>query len=258
MVLRYSFFRWDGFTTPKYIGLSNYINLFKSDVFLLSVKNTFIYSAVTVSLTIIIGFMLALVIERRIKGWSFFRAAWFLPVIISQTIIGALWSKIYEPSSGLLNTLLRGMGLGFLAQQWLGNPKLALYAVSAVNVLHSSGFAMLLLLVAMEGIPKEIHEAANIDGITPFKRVTHIIFPLIKHTFLIVLMLQIIGALKTFDTIMVLTGGGPGNTTTVFSMLIYRSSFEQYLWGYGSAVSVIMFLLLFFISYAYQKIILKL
>lgn len=256
--LKLSFFRWDGLTQEKFIGLQNYIKLFTKDtVFWISVKNTFVFSAVTVSGIVGIGFLTALVLERRIKGWQFFKVVWFMPVILSQTVVGVLWLKFFDPSAGLVNQILRGVGLDFLTQNWLGNPKLTLFSVAAVTIWHYSGYAMLFFLVAMEDIPVEVNEAATIDGVTPSERVRYITFPLIRPVFAIVVMLMLIGGLKTFDSIFVLTQGGPGNSTMVLSILLYKSAFFYYDFGYASMIATIMFVLLFLVSMFYQRLFLR-
>jgi raffinose/stachyose/melibiose transport system permease protein len=256
--LRLSFFRWNGLSPEIFIRLKNYIELFTRDrVFIQTVKNTLIFSGLSVTGIVGIGFFLALIIERRVKGWTFYKVVWFLPVIMSQTIVGVLWTRFYEPDSGLVNIILTKLGLERLTQIWLGNPDIALYSVVAVNIWQYSGYAMLLLLVALENIDMHVQEAATIDGVNIYQRVRYIMLPLIRPVFIIVVMLMLIGTLKSFDSIFVLTGGGPGNSTMVLSVALYNNAFSFYRLGYGSAIAVFMFVLLFTISILYQRIFMR-
>jgi raffinose/stachyose/melibiose transport system permease protein len=252
---RLSFFRWDGLSPESFIGFKNFIDLFTKDrIFVQAIKNTLIFSGLTVTGIIGIGFFLALIIERRVKGWNFYKIVWFLPVIISQTIVGVLWKRFYDPISGLINTILSSIGLDNLTQSWLGNPDLTLYSIIVVNIWQYSGWAMLLLLVALEGIEIEVQEAATIDGVNLYQRIRYIMLPLIRPVFIIVVMIMILGTLKSFDTIFVISGGGPGNSSTVLSIQLYNTAFRYYRNGYASGIAVVMFALLFSISIAYQKI----
>ncbi len=251
---RLSFFEWDGLSPAKFIGLKNYINLFTKDtVFSLAVRNSFLFMLITVIGIVGIGFILAVIIERRVRGWGFFKVVWFIPAMISQTIVSILWAKFLDPTMGIVSKILSLLGMNFLIQSWLGNSKIVMYIVSLVSIWQYAGLAMVLLLVPMENIPIEIHEAATIDGVNIIQRVTRIIFPLIKPVFYIVVMLVIIGSLKTFDTIFVLTGGGPGDASIVLPIYVYKAAIKYYAFGYGSTVSVIMFLIIFTISIIYSK-----
>ena len=253
--LRMSFFKWDGLTPAEFIGLDNYTKLLLDDpVFALAVRNTFLFSLLSVLGIVGMGFFLALAVERRVPGWKTFKVVWFLPVMLSQTVVSILWVKFFDPTQGIVNSLLRTIGLGSLTAEWLSDPSVVMYSVAFVSVWQYSGYAMLLLLAAMEGIAPEIHDAATIDGVGGIRRIVSIIFPIIKSVFSVVVMLITMGSLKTFDTIYVLTGGGPGDASIVLSLHLYKNAFKYYSFGYASAVSTIMFIILFCASFLYQNL----
>lgn len=252
--IRMSLFRWDGLTPPDFRGLSNYVFLLtEDDVFGLAVRNTLLYSALSVVGIVGIGFFLAIAVERRVRGWQVYKVVWFLPVILSQTVVSILWAKFYDPTGGLINAILSGLGVSDPSIEWLGNPDLVMYSAGFVSIWQYAGYSMILLLAAMENIPTEIHDAATIDGVGAVRRIVNIIFPLIRPVFSVVVMLLIINSLKTFDTIYVLTSGGPGDASTVLSIHLYKNAFDYYSFGYASAIATLMFLILFTVGLLYQR-----
>jgi len=251
--LIYSFAEWDGLTKPEFIGFENYKEIIKDEIFWISLRNSLTYSVLFVIFVAILGFFLAFVIERRIKGWSFFKVSWFIPVMLSQTVVSTLWGRILDPTSGLLNKALEFIGLENLQRVWLSDPKINLYVVIAVTVWQFTGITMLLLLTAMEGIPLEIHDAATIDGVNVFQRIKSIILPLIKKTLLVVTLLNIIWSLNIFDSIYILTRGGPGYSSSVLTFYLYKLGFQQHRFGYASTLAVLMFIIIFGISIIYLR-----
>lgn len=251
----YSFTKWDGLSIPKFIGFSNYLELIKDSRLWLALKNNIIIAVCHVSITAIIGFFLAVVIERRIKGWAFFKVAWFIPVMVSSTVVSALWVIFLDPLLGPVNIMLKAMGLKMFAKLWLTDPKVAIYAIIFVGIWQFTGITMLLLLTAMEGIPLEIHDAATVDGVSIWGRMRFIIIPLIKGPFVVIVLLNIISSFKTFDTVWILTRGGPGFTTNVLAVYMYRMTFAYGRYGYGATVAVALFIFVFFISLIYMRFI---
>lgn len=245
---------WDGISKPVYIGFDNFKDIFNEKGFWLAVKNTFILLPIAVIGTVVLGFLLAVAIERQVKGWKFFKVAWFIPVMMSPTVVSMLWLRIFDPTYGPLNQILRYLGLGILAQDWLSNPKIAIYSIGMVIVWQYTGFTMLLLLTAMENIPIEIHDSATLDGINLLGRIRYIIFPMIRPAFMIVVLLQIISTLKVFDVVWVLTQGGPGQASTVLGVYLYQTAFTFQRFGYGSAVAVILFVVLLIIGLIYLNV----
>lgn len=249
----YSFTSWDGFSAPKYIGFNNYIELVKDSKFWLALKNNFIIAALEVSITAILGFFLAVAIERKVKGWAFFKVAWFMPVMLSSTIVSMLWVIFLDPIVGPVNIMLKAIGLEKFAKLWLTDPKTVLYVVVFVSIWQFTGMTMLLLLTSMEGIAPEIHDAATVDGVNLLGRVKFIIFPLIKGSFMVIILLNIIYSFKTFDIVWVLTRGGPGFSTNVLAIYMYKMTFAFERYGYGATVAVGLFVFVLIVSLIYMR-----
>jgi ABC-type sugar transport system permease subunit len=251
---RMSFYNWDGILKPTFAGLGNYTKLFKDPSFYITIMNNIKFCFFVVIVTVVFGFLFAAAIHRRLKGWKIYKFIYFLPVMLSLTVVGSLFIKILDPSYGPINLMLKNLGLGSIAKAWLGDPKTALYALIAVTGWQYSGFTMILFLTAMEGIPNEIHDAATIDGVNGFQRLFYIIFPSIKRMFYVITMTQMIFSFKSFDLIYVMTNGGPAGMTEVLGTLMYRYAFKGRDFGLGSAVAIVMTVLIAAISLIYIKI----
>jgi ABC-type sugar transport system permease subunit len=249
---QYSLYSWDGISTPTFIGLENFRQVLQDPDFGIALKNNIIFTVLTTFGTVVIGFLLAVAIERRVRGWAIFKFTYFIPVMIAMTVVGVLFNRIFEPSFGILNRFLGLIGLESLQMAWLGDPNIALYSIIAVTIWQYSGFTMLLLLAAMEGIDPSIHDAATIDGVSTFQRIVNIIYPNIKRVVLIVTMLQIIFSFKVFDIVWVMTYGGPGNASEVLGTFLYKTAFRSYQFGYASAIAVAMTVIIFVISLIYS------
>jgi raffinose/stachyose/melibiose transport system permease protein len=248
---QFSFYDWDGLLKPTFIGFENYQELISDSSFWMALKNNLIFTSFVTTFTVILGFLFAVAIDRRLKGWRTYKFVFYIPVMISMTIVGLLFQKIYEPTYGILNSFLGIIGLESLQSAWLGDPDIVLYSVIATAIWQHSGFTMLLFLTAIEGISPEIHDAATIDGVTGSKRITTIIFPLVKRLVFVVAMLQIIYSFKVFDKIYVMTGGGPGDASQVLATYLYETAFGKYQFGYASSIAVMMTLFVFTFSIIY-------
>jgi raffinose/stachyose/melibiose transport system permease protein len=249
-----SFFSWNGLTDPVFIGLTNFKNLINDRSILLALRNNLIFSVLTTVGTVGIGFLLAIAIERQVWGWPFLKVIYFLPVMMSMTVVGILWSRILDPSYGLINVLLKFLGFSN-PPNWLGDPNIAIFTIIAVTIWQFSGFPMIVFLAAIENIPLDLHDAATIDGVNTIQRIFHIIIPLIKPVMVMLVMLQIIFSFKVFDIIWVMTAGGPGDASTVLGVHLYRVAFRYTEYGYGSAVAVLMTAIIFTFSLIYLKFI---
>ncbi len=253
----YSLFKWDGVGTMDFIGLKNYALLMwdNKDGFLQSVLNSFWIAAGSVFIQIPIAAILAMILARGIKGEAFFRSAFFLPVVVSSIVIGQLWLRIYHPAFGPLNTFLKSVGLGHWATAWTGNPNTALWAVIVPIIWQFIGFHMLILYSAAVGISKDLYEAARLDGASEIQMAWHITLPLLKPVLKISLVLAIIGSLKTFDLIYVMTGGGPVHASEVPTTLMFSTIFHKYRYGYGSAMATFMIVECLIITLLIQRVI---
>lgn len=242
--VRFSFYKWSGGPKMTFIGLQNYANLIMDGSFWLAFKNNL--SLVILALIGQVGFPLLLTVlftSRLLKFKNFFRAVIFVPVVLSPVVIGILWSLIYNKDMGLMNWFLEGIGLGSLIRNWLDDPKIVMYSVSFPLVWQYIGVYLVIFMSAIQGIPQSILESAELDGSTGINRLINITLPLIKDTIAVSIMLCISGNMKVFDHIYVLTGGGPGNSSTVMAQYAYTKSFEMFKLGYGSSASVMILFL---------------
>ncbi len=246
----YSLLDWDGFGKGEFIGLENYIDLFKDKAFVKSVVNSLIFAFTSVMIQLPISLFLALLISKGVKFERFFVTVYFLPVIMATVVIGQLWMKIYHPEYGLLNTFLRAVGLDSLTREWLGSPKTALWA-SVVPVLWQYiGYHMLLMYAGIKSISTDVFEAAKIDGASWSNTCFHITIPMLKPILKVCVTFAVVGALKVFDLVFVLTRGGPARASEVTSTLMVETIFKSNRYGYGSAMAifvVIECLVLYFI-----------
>ena len=231
---------WDGLKKPIFVGLQNYKELFTSSTsaFPLSIKNSLYFVLVSVFIQLPISLFLALVLANGVKGEKFFLNVYFIPVIISTVVIGQLWMKIYNPEYGLLNSFLKSIGLGSMAKTWLADPSTALGASFVPTLWQYVGYHMLLMYAAIKSIPTDIYEAAKLDGASGVKMAFKITIPLIKPMLKVCVTFSVIGALKIFDLVYVLTNGGPNHASEVPSTLLVNNIFIRSMYGYGSAIAI--------------------
>lgn len=236
----YSLLEWDGLGEQVFVGFQNYIDLFvdNTDSFPQSVGNSLSFALVSVFIQLPISLFFALVLARGVKGENFYRSVYFIPVIISTVVIGQLWMKVYHPDYGLLNTFLRSIGLDNLTRTWLGDTKTALGATFVPTLWQYVGYHVLLMYAAIKSISSEIYEAARIDGASELQTAFRITIPLMKPMLKVCITISIIGSLKIFDLVYVLTGGGPVHASEVPSTLLVNSIFIRNMYGYGSAIAI--------------------
>lgn len=248
-----SFQEWEGLGDPEFIAFKNYRNLFKSTNFWVALKNTLLYTVGGVTTTVVIGLCLALAIERRVFGWKFYKFIFYISVMLSTSVVSIMFVNLLEPNFGLVNSLLRAVGLDTWAKSWLADPNTALPAIVVVSMWQYSGFCMLLFLAAMEGIDPAIHEAATLDGVTEKDRIFYITLPIIKRSIFVVIMLQIIFSLKSFDIMQIMTKGGPGNATETLTTYLFRTAMNHSKYGLASAISVVMIVLISIVTIFYMR-----
>ncbi len=248
-----SFYDWNGIGARTYTGLDNFRFLLEDRVFWLALKNNLLFTVLSTAGTVFLGFFLAVVIERRFRGWWFYKIVYYLPVMMSMTVVGILWGRILDPTLGPVNTLLKSLSVSS-PPSWLGDPNLSLLTIIGVNIWQYAGFPMIILLAAMENIPPEIHDAATIDGVSNWQRIWYIIFPLIRTVFLMITVLQIIFSFKVFDIVWAMTQGGPGDSSIVLGVYLYKAAFRYSRFGYASAIAVAMFIIIFPLSLLYFRL----
>ncbi|MDR0599245.1 MAG: sugar ABC transporter permease [Treponema sp.] len=234
----YSLLKWDGIGKGAFIGLGNYIDLFKDGRMVNSIGRSLLFVALSILVQIPISLIFALILASSVRGEKIYRTIYFIPVVISSTVIGQLWIKIYNADYGIINTALNALGAGSAARDWLGQKSTALICTFIPMLWQYVGYHMLILYAGAKSISPELYEAAKIDGSSGLRTVFRITLPMMAPILKISLTLSVIGALKIFDMIYVLTGGGPFYSTEVPSTYMYTSIFNSYHYGYGSAIAL--------------------
>jgi len=239
-----STFEWSGISRDKvFVGLENYRYLFEYDVFWTAFKNNMWYAVISLVFQVGLALVLAAVLEEKFfrKFQPFLTTVYFLPSVLSVTIVGFLWGFIYNPGFGLLNQFLRLIGLASWAQPWLANSKMAMYSIIAVSQWQYTGYCMVFFLIAIQNIPQERYEAAEVDGAGRLAKFLHITLPGVKEMLLVVSIFTINGAFRVFNIVEVMTQGGPNNSTQVLGSLLYQEAFWYDRMGLASAISTVIF-----------------
>ncbi|MBW7456415.1 carbohydrate ABC transporter permease [Paenibacillus sepulcri] len=239
----YSFTDWNiNADTIKFIGFDNYAALFHEPRLKTALLNTLIFAAAVTVLQNVLGIALALVMNEKLALRNLLRMVFFMPYVIAPLIIGYIFRAIYHPEHGIVNQILDAVGLDFLMQDWLNDPKYALFSVVATDLWRVAGFSMVVYLAGLQFIPKDLTESASIDGANYWSRFRHIVFPLLAPAFTVNVLLSLIGSMKVFEMVMVLTDGGPGYSTEVFNTYI-RRMFSLGELGSATAANLLLFVL---------------
>ena len=237
-----SLHEWEGYTPQwgPFVGLENYRALAGDEVFWRATLNSIAFVVVRTPLEVGLGFLLALLLNRRLAARSLLRTLFFVPVVMSLIVVTIIFQRVFEPNTGLLNTFLRAVGLGAFTHPWLGDPATALPAVIAVSVWKNVGFSLVILLAGLQSLPQDVVEAARVDGANAWQLTLRVITPLMRPILALTALLSIIGGLKVFDLVFIMTRGGPTYSTEVLATLLYREAFELNHMGIASAVAVIL------------------
>lgn len=242
----HSFFQWDGFNPPSFIGLANFVELFSDPVFLAGLRNVLVL-AVAWIIKILIFPLLAAELVYALGGGKtgfFYKALFTIPIVVPRVVLILVWRFIYEPNLGVLNQVLRTVGLGFLARSWLGTSETALLSIILFEFPWVSSIQFLLFLAALDGISQDLIDAARLDGVTGLRRVVYLDLPVIAGQLQVIMVLTIISVLQIFAEVWLLTQGGPGTATTVPGIQIYTNAFYYGRFGYASAIGAILFVLM--------------
>lgn len=237
----YGLNQWNGIKAMEFIGLENYTKLLSDKAFWSSAYHSLLL-AVFSCLSLIIYLVISLVLASKIKGSNVLRKIYLIPMLLSSVAIAQLWLKIYHPSNGLINIFLEKLGV-VNTPEWLANTDLVLFAIFLPILWQYAGFYILIYYAALKGVPKEIEEAATIDGATGWQIAFRIKVPLIVEVMKVTLVLAMVGSLKYFDLIYVMTGGGPNGASEVMASYMYRIAFKSFDFGYASAVSFFLLLI---------------
>lgn len=244
----YSLTNWNSMSdNVKFIGLENFKEIFNDSGSFLFIKNTLMYAFFTTILKVAIGLGLALMLNEGIKTKGLLRTIYFLPIIISNLIVGLMFQQVLHPTNGILNHTLEFIGLSSLAQAWLEDPKWVMWSTIGVEVWKAAGFVMIIFLAGLQTVSKETIEASDMDGANYWNKLTKVIIPSIAPSILINTLLSVISGLKVFDVIFALTNGGPGRSSEVINITIFNQ-FSMGNYGYSTALGVIMFIFLAIIS----------
>lgn len=237
---------WDGMTTPYFVGLANFVSIFKDYIFWITLRNTLIYAVVTVPIGTFISLGVAQLLNQRVIGMKFFRTAMLIPVVTSALAVAVIWKWIYDYNNGLIND---GLALFHIAPiPWLSDPTWALVAVCILGIWMGFGLNTILLLSAIQNVPDTLMEAAAIDGSTGWRRFWRIVVPLISPTLLFVTIISFVASFQVFTIVYYLTDGGPDYGTSMITFLVYQRAFVQNRFGEAAALSYIMFAIIFLVT----------
>jgi ABC-type sugar transport system permease subunit len=235
---------WVGMApTWDFNGLANYVTLFHMERFWINVENNLLWMVFFIPPTAFLGLVLAYILELSGRAEAIFRPIFLYPMALSFVVTGTLWAWMYDPSSGVINAILTGIGLKALTQPWIASPQQALYCMIGAAIWQYTGFAMTLYLAAIRDISREIIEASKVDGASDLQVFYYIVVPNVRHATMIVVAMLTLFSLKVFDLVWVMTMGGPGNSTEVLSYFMFVATFRQQFVGLGAAISVVILIL---------------
>jgi len=246
MSFYYSFTKWNGLGTPKWIGFDNYTYLFKNDAFINSIFNTLKFTAITVPLLIALSLFLAMFLNQKIKFRGFFRGALYIPSIVSLIAAGMVFIWLFDSQLGLINYLLQSIGLK--AIDWSNDPNYAMLMIIIGTLWSRVGYNMVIYIAGLQSIGAEYYEASFMDGATKLQQFRYITFPLLKSSNVFILITCVIYSFKTFDLIYAMTKGGPVNSTETLVVYIYNQAFQRNNYGRASAAGVVLFLALLILT----------
>ena len=238
-----SFMEWDGFTEMKFVGIENFLDIFDDRVFRAALVQTVTFSIFTVAFSMVLALALAILLNNKLKGVNFFRAAIFFPYVASIVAVAAVFKAMFMKDGGPINEFLGLFLPDSMLPGWLASTDWALAACIFVQVWKNMGYFMIIYLAALQDIPYSLYEAASIDGATKWQQFKSITLPMLTPSHFYVLMMLVINSFKTFDLIFTLTEGGPGTSTTMLSQYIYNESFISWNYGGASAAAMVLFLI---------------
>ena len=255
MSLGLSFTEWNflkGLDDIRFNGLENYIKLFSDDWFINSFRNNIVFTAVTIPVCLALGLIFATIINKYIMGKTVVKIMFFIPYIASVVAVCAVWQVLLQPSYGPVNQFLQAIGIEN-PPKWLVDFKWALPSVMVIYIWQQLGYYIIVFMAGLNGISKDVYEAAQIDGATGIRQFFSITVPLVAPTTFFLSVMGIIGSFKVFDQISVLTQGGPGNSTSVMAYYIYKTAFEDYKMGYANTLAWALFILIFLVTIVQWK-----
>ncbi|WHY17294.1 sugar ABC transporter permease [Paenibacillus sp. G2S3] len=253
-----SFTSWDGISDDvRYIGFANFVEIWNSPRVHNALKNTMIMTISLVVLENIAAIAMAMMVDKVRWFRNFFKSVFYFPTLLSGIVMGFVWAMILNYNFGVFNQILESVGLGSWIVDWLGNPKYAMLSIILSTVWKGAGYYMIIYLAGLQGIPQELNEAASIDGAGGWQQFRHITFPLLAGSMTVCMVLSMISALKIFDQIAVMTDGGPGFETETLTYIIYKVGFGELRQGFGTALAMVLFLIILIITVFQVKVLQK-
>lgn len=249
---------WSGIGSYNFIGFKNFVQVIQDKIFWHSLRNAAILALVTIVIQHPFCMFFAILLDRMGgKTEKIFRTILFIPCIISIMVTSKMWVSIYDPQYGLLNKVLDFLHLGFLKQQWLGDPQIVLYSVILIIIWQGFGWGMIIYYAGIKGIPGDVYEAARIDGANTFQTFIKITLPLLQPVILVNITLAVISSLKQMETIYLTTNGGPGHVSQFLANYLYIKAFSSYEYGYGNAISVLFVIICLTVTIVLNKVLKK-
>ena len=246
-----SLFKWNGVAEKEFVGLGNYLALFTNDaVFSTALKNNLIWIVLTICVTMTVSLGFAVILNKQFRGRTVFRAFFYFPCVIAPIAVAIIWRWIYNPNIGFINQFFKVLGINF-KQTWISDPKVSLYAIFFAALWQGIGQPMILFLAGLQSVSPDVLEAATIDGAGPVRKFFSVTVPLMKETFVMVIATLIVAAMKVFDVVQGLTGGGPNNATQMLATYMYSQTFQYNNVGMGTAVACVMVLMMMVVIVPY-------
>lgn len=237
--------------TANFVGFSNYKKMFSDSLFVSSIWHTLQYTVMTIPVAMVLGLILAVLLNRAIPGRSFFRTVFYMPNVLSMVALSMAWLYLYDTNSGILNRILTGLGLPSVS--WLSNPGMAMISIAITSIWNTMGYNMVVFLSGLQSIPDYLYEAASIDGADAWVKFRKITLPMLAPTTFFIFVMACIQSFQVFGQVLILTNGGPLNSTTTIAHQIYRNGFEFYEMGYASAQAVVLLVIILAITVVNMK-----
>ena len=249
--VRLSFYHWDGFSDPRWIGLDNFERMFRDNVMRASISNMLILTLARIAIVLTTPLLAAeLVFHLMSDRWKYwYRVIFVIPLVVPEVVIFLIWQFIFNPSVGLANVLLNNLGLSFLANDWLGSYRTVLLSLALVGFPWIAGINFLIYLAGLQNIPNEVLDASAVDGATGFRRFWLVDLHLIMGQIKLLLILSVIFSLQSFVLILIMTNGGPGYSSMVPGLLMYEAAFQDGRFGYACAIGTALFVVIFVLTY---------
>jgi raffinose/stachyose/melibiose transport system permease protein len=252
--MRLAFYEWNGVSADKqWVGLDNFQRLLSDGIFWQALQNNLVWTVIVVGFNLVVGLAAAAMLASNIRGRLIFRLGFFLPVVQASIVTAMIWKWVYAPN-GILNSILDFLQLGVLTRGWLGDFTLALPSLAVSSGWMTFGLSVVILLAGMQGVDRELYDAAQVDGASRWQMFFHVTLPSIRNVVTIVVILSLIDAFKVFDIIWATTQGGPVRATEVLSTYMFKEGFQKNQYGYGSAIAVVLSLIILVTSVIYAAI----